>query len=136
MHISLQTYNVLTSLVGSFVFREVQVVSNGNQAKQNQSCHNSVTSRHDCYAHVIVSYFRYSKYNNARARRRESEHRLQYQHASEKAVDFAIAFWRGPAALSVVQIEPTSFQATKCGNFVCSKIQIASNDNQGRQITP
>ena len=43
-----------------------------------------------------------------------------YQHASEVAVDFAIAFWRnfsGPAVLSVVQIEATSLQAVKCGQF-------------------
>ena len=43
-----------------------------------------------------------------------------YQHASEIAVDFAVAFWRnfsGPATLSIVQIEPTSFQAVKCGKF-------------------
>ena len=45
---------------------------------------------------------------------------ILYQHASEVAVDFAIAFWRnfsGPAVLSVVQIEPTSLQAVKCGQF-------------------
>ena len=62
-----------------------------------------------------------------------------YQHASEVAVDFAIAFWRnfsGPAVLSVVQIEATSLRQSSVGSFVFSKVQIASHGNQGKQITP
>ena len=61
----------------------------------------------------------------------------QYQRASEIAVGFAIiAFWRnfsGPAALSVVQIEPTNCQAV---TFVFREVQIASHGYQGKQITP
>ena len=53
-------------------------------------------------------------------------------HASEIAVGFAIiAFWRnlsGPAALSVVQIEPTSCQAVTCGQFYLQR----SPDRQPR----
>ena len=51
---------------------------------------------------------------------------------SEIAVGFAIiAFWRnfsGPAALSVVQIEPTSCQAVMCGQFCLQR----SPDRQPR----
>ena len=56
--------------------------------------------------------------------------------ASGMAVGFAIAFWHNfphPPRYPVVQIEPTSYQAIYCGQF---GLQIASNGNQGKQITP
>ena len=58
------------------------------------------------------------------------------QHATDASESFAIAFWHNFPHLPcypVVQIEPTSYQAVYCGQFC---LQIASNGNQGKQITP
>ena len=54
---------------------------------------------------------------------------LQYQHTCTREWDFAIAVCRnffGPAALSVVQIEPMSYQAVMCGQLSSEESRLSA----------